>query len=155
VGIELAHKLLFEKFIESVFGVGFFIRSLVALKQFVEAAARVIGALRFGAAFVERYVAVGVEVIAKIIAHLVAHVFSLRLGALIVLARIEETAILATVHFGFAMGAFVAAKDFADDFVIASAIVTNHIRFVAQDAILCHTLLSIIKSGVVGLTPKS
>ncbi|NOT64277.1 MAG: hypothetical protein HOP19_29015 [Acidobacteria bacterium] len=94
----------------------------------------------------QRKIAVGLEVVAKIIARLVAHVFGLRFFALIILGRIEEAAVFATVYFGFAMRAFVAAKNFADNFVIASTVVTNHILFGAQDGVLCLTSLSTINS---------
>jgi hypothetical protein len=51
----------------------------------------------------------------------------LRLAALIVLAGVEESAILATVHVCPAMRAFVGSDDLADQSYFSSTIMTDHI----------------------------
>jgi hypothetical protein len=50
----------------------------------------------------------------------------LRLGALIVLARIEEAAVFAAMQIGVAMRAGVGAHNLADDFDFSSTVLTNH-----------------------------
>jgi hypothetical protein len=66
------------------------------------------------------------KVITEISLQFIFDVISLRFRALIVFARIKETAIFATMHVGIAVWTFVSTLDFAYDFDFSPAVVTNH-----------------------------
>src|SRR5262245_37020329 len=96
-------------------------------EQIIKSLAHIVAvrALRATAAG-ERHAIVGLEIVAEIGATFVSHVVSLRLAALIVLARIEEAAIFAAMDVGVAMRTFVCTQYFSNDFNFASTVVTNH-----------------------------
>ncbi|MEO6724533.1 MAG: hypothetical protein ABIU20_05250 [Blastocatellia bacterium] len=74
----------------------------------------------------QRQTFVGFKEFAKIGSRFVWHVISLRFAALFAPARIEEAAVLATVHIRITMQAFILAQDFANKLDLSPTVVTNH-----------------------------
>jgi hypothetical protein len=66
------------------------------------------------------------EIVAIVCRKLVSNVFRLRFAALIVLARVEKPAVLATVQVCIAMRTLIAVSDLGKDLYLATAVMTDH-----------------------------
>ena len=101
--------------------------SLLLLEEIVESFADVICLDSLSATPRSKwYAVIGLKIVAIVGRKLVANVFRLWFAALIVLARVEEPAVLAAVHVCAAMRTLVPVRDFGDDFYFAPAVMTDH-----------------------------
>ena len=103
------------------------IRRSFLLEQIIKCFARIVtlDALR-AATRGERDAVVRLEEVTEVGLDLAADVIGLRFVALIILARIEMAAVLTAVQIFIAVRAFIGARDFGDDFDLASAAMTDH-----------------------------
>ena len=110
-----------------------FLRRALFLEEGVERFSHVIAIRTFCAAFgCQWYPVIGLEIFAEIAAVLIIDEISLTLCALVALAWVEKLAVLAAMHVGIAMRAFVLASDFAEKPYFATTAMTNHIQKIAN-----------------------
>jgi hypothetical protein len=124
------HALFLEQLIESAARIiAFFSLAFAWLEQPVNILAHVIALHRFTPPLGQGQPVIRLEVITVIDLDLIPNVVGLRFAALVALPRVKETTVLAAMNVGFAMRTLVAPLRFADQFHLASTIVTNHKLF--------------------------